>query len=323
MRHAPLLLIPLALACQRSFNQGHATQGIELDVAFPEPLTCPQGELVTMGLEALSPEPTPADIGLKGNMYLQSLRKTRLELCVDYDAFKFNLKRVVTWTNQNGAGAWSARMRVLTNDSNAPDADLERALTQNDLSALHIEFPNPEASKPSFLVKGWKLADGRQIVTVSSFDKASGDPLRIVDSHDSAAVDMGVLTDGDPFTVKWNCQKKKHAFPNLELSYTLCVNGSHGTRIGYKFTSLTIDDTATAQPIHVAFQGMDANQHTRVKYTHHSFQDEFTFEIPKASYAIRFAEGGKMVLTASRDGMSPVDHPLTCGVVYECGTTVE
>lgn len=343
---ASLALSLLGGACTRDSGRADPTPGSDArpravvdEGSFPSgAVTCGPKE-GSLYVYSFSPNPLGVkkeDIALKGDFRIYDPQKTRLEVCLNEDTQEAFPKRVVTWINEGGAGAWSARARVLTREDAAPNASFAAALLEDDFSKVDIRFLATDTRETSWFLKGGKTAAGGVFLTLSPFVAARGDATTVAYgaklAKDGAqpVVEVGLLEEGDPFIPKQDCQERVVTVPGVKIAYEFCKWGSHGTRISYEFKKVSIEDSTGAAPFSFAAAGAEADRVAQVSNTHHSFNDALTIDAGSRRYVVSPRETPpadpsseeKMELRIEADTGVLSTHALRCGYVYECGARV-
>ena len=336
---AKLLVSPLILTLNMAATTtGSATEltavqetGGRLDSTCTEE----EGELLHFSLEDFA-EPTQlAEVGLQGEFHILT-RMTRLDVC--FDGERATLKGILTWVNQMGAGAWTSLIRALVVENPKPSGELAEAIFTDNYASIEIPFINLEDPAGSYVLKGWSQQNGRNLLTVSSFDSRS-DLITVspkIAGTEGAwrnQVDAGRLLQKDPFkeAASWRKSDRKIESGPISLKMKFSIAGSHGTRISYKFNTIEIKDQNLAGDAGNQFFSADqllagAGVLT-IQESHHSLNDGFVIQTPEVEYSILpnqdrlvEAEFGYFLQANYRHPDLPTYRiGLDCGRVYQCG----
>jgi hypothetical protein len=218
-------------------------------VGYPTPGVCAAGQ-TGLTFEPVGEGLTVArsDIGLVGNIdtlwgQLEEGDQEgyRLDLCMDNTTSDVTLEHMVE--NQPNID-FNPHYINFTPDTVAPNPAWGPAIADGGSTDLEVKFMNQTTPAKSYVLKGWKTADGKSFVTVSNFDWNSGNTTAIT----SGRVTYGALRAGDPWLTTYHKNDRLIASGTLriELRYSFKSDGNNYK--SYKVNSVRVVDQNPALP---------------------------------------------------------------------------
>jgi hypothetical protein len=252
----------------------------------------------------------------------------RLDICWDPQHETATLHRIIKRIPSAGF-AFSFIQHRMTPESLKPSEALKNILfNQEENSELHLEFENSDEAYYSYLLKSHGFINGKPLLTLSTYDPANKNVLKVVAESDEyvGRVRVGQLFLEDPWATPKSIPahrlveiNKDHE--NIRIMLEFSYVGRPGEYVSYNLIRAeVIDKNISTDNIETRFICSAETDKNCWNYvgTHHGLSDTFNLKFKDVTYDLGVGRI-KIERTFQNKKLSKEIKLDDCAQVYQCG----